>query len=94
MALHWKNEAGTPIIKGVGAKRRITHSFTPDEDFLKALVVEAKLGLGEFTRARARGGGGGRAYSYGAEPEAKAPSGTEVVKRLPVRESRSVDPSG
>ena len=51
-------------------------------------------GIVLFTRARARGGSGGRAYSYGAAPEAEAPSGTEVVKRLPVRESRSVDPSG
>jgi tyrosine-protein kinase len=49
-------------------------------------------GIVLFTRARARGGRGGRAYSHGAAPE--APSGPEVVKRLPVRESPSVDPSG
>lgn len=57
-------------------------------------------GIVLFTRARARGRGGPRAYSYGAAPEAESsPSGAEVVKRLPVRdslsaESRSVDPSG
>jgi Mrp family chromosome partitioning ATPase/capsular polysaccharide biosynthesis protein len=56
-------------------------------------------GIVLFTRARARGGGGRRAYSSGAAPEAESPSGAEVVKRLPVRESRSaesrsVDPSG
>ncbi len=51
-------------------------------------------GIVLFTRERARGGGGPRAYSHGAAPDAKEPSGTEVVQRLPVRESRSVDPSG
>jgi hypothetical protein len=43
------------VIEGVGAKRRITHSFTADETFLKALMVEAKLGLDHLARERARG---------------------------------------
>jgi Mrp family chromosome partitioning ATPase/capsular polysaccharide biosynthesis protein len=57
-------------------------------------------GIVLFTRARARvGRGGPPAHSYRAAPEARPPSGAEVVQRLPIRESlrpesRSVDPSG
>jgi tyrosine-protein kinase Etk/Wzc len=74
---------------GITTQRRLDELLRTLEDHGASIS-----GIVLFTRARARGGGGGRAYSYGAEPEAKAPSGTEVVKRLPVRESRSVDPSG
>jgi hypothetical protein len=42
-------------MEGAGARRRVTHSFTPDEGFLRALVAEAKLGLDHFARERARG---------------------------------------
>jgi Mrp family chromosome partitioning ATPase len=79
---------------GVTTQRRLDELLRTLEDHGANIS-----GIVLFTRQRARGGGGGRAYSYGAATEVESPSGAEVVKRLPVRESRSaesrtVDPSG
>jgi Mrp family chromosome partitioning ATPase len=46
-----------------------------------------------FTRARARGGGGRPAYPDGTASDSGAQTRTEVVKRLPVRKARTIDPN-